>query len=127
MNLKIVLFTRNFTWVTLLSVLGLSLCLFFLYAVVVDFISFLPIYKTLSVLLTSPIFFLTVILVTGFLAVLDLEYLVLQKEIQPPIYHMLRSVSEGDRGFCEPESRRSMLEKVVGPVKDALFKYDETG
>lgn len=108
---------------TLVAVFLLSIVLFFIYMAIVDQISVLLVYKTIRALLNSPVFYLVVILLIGLMMIVDVVYLIVLKETQPPIYVMIRSITERSERSINYDERQSKLEKIIGPVKEALFGY----
>ena len=89
------MFTNSFTFYFLFSVLVLSIFLYFLYLFIADYIEFFDIYKTTYAVMTSPLFYLVVVLLCGIGFGVDMLYRVLEKEKEKPLYLLYRSLMEG--------------------------------
>lgn len=61
---------------------------------IADLIQIFAIYKTMQALITSPIFYLNVILIIGVAILFDLMILVLEREIRTPLYLLFKSLNE---------------------------------
>jgi len=92
------MFTKMFNFFTWFSVIVLSVLLYFLYMFVADYVQTFVIYKTLSALLSSPIFYLSVILVVGIGIMIDVFYIAMEREIRTPLFLLYKSLLERKMG-----------------------------
>lgn len=88
------MYTKAFNYFTWFSVIGLSIVLYFIYMVVADYIKTFVIYKTLSAVLSSPLFYLSVILVVGISVMIDVFYIAIEREIKTPLFLLYKSLLE---------------------------------
>ncbi len=95
-DIKIMFFTRFFTTYSILSIFVFSFGLYILYFFVADLIEVFFIYKTAMSIITSPIFYLTILLMIGTSMLIDVFILVFQKESKPPLYLLFKSLMEKD-------------------------------
>ena len=93
-SVKIMVFTRNFTWLNLIAVLVMSLLLYTVYFFIADLISSFRIFRTALAIVTSPITYFGVLFLVLLFFMGDLLYLVTKRETQTPLYLMFRSLEE---------------------------------
>ena len=62
--------------------------------VIADYISSFVVYKTLAALLSSPLFYLSVVLIIGVSIMIDVFYLVMERELQTPLFLLYKSLIE---------------------------------
>lgn len=88
------MYTKTFNAFSWLSVLVLSLVLYFIYMIIADYVQSFVVYKTLSVLLTSPLFYLTVILTMGIAIMIDVFFIAVNREVKTPLFLLYKSLLE---------------------------------
>lgn len=102
-DLKILFFTRFFSWISFASVLVFSLGIYIAYIFISNQISNFYVYKTARALLTSLLFYLVVFLISGVAIIFDVFILVMEREIKTPLYLMFKSLLQkknvGKKGF----------------------------
>ena len=77
------------------------------------------VYKTARAILSSPIFYLTVILMMGTAIVFDALILIVQKETSTPLYLLFKSLMERD---ISNEEKIGYFDTIVTQIKEKLFK-----
>ena len=92
--------------------------------VITDVFSILYIYKVMKALLSSPMYYFLTLLLTGLFIIFDIMYLIILRETQPSLSQMFVSLEKKREKGDQTAARRSLFDKVVGPVKDTLFGYD---
>lgn len=93
-DIKILFFNKHFTWIFFVSVFIFSIGIYIAYFFIADFIQVFAIYKTVQALISSPIFYLNVILVIGVAVLVDMLILVLHRELKTPLYLLFKSLNE---------------------------------
>jgi len=93
-DVKILFFTRYFTSYSIMSIFIFSIGIYIIYFFVADYVEVFLIYKTVNAILSSPVFYFTLILLTGTGIVFDTLILIIQKETKTPIYLLFKSVME---------------------------------
>ena len=114
---KIVFFTRFFTWCSFVSVFVFSIGIYIVYFFVADMINVFIIYKTALALITSPIFYLNVILLVGMAIMVDTLILILEKELKTPMYLLYKSLIDNDY-----KNKDQLFDVLVNKVKKKLYK-----
>ena len=120
-NVKMVVFTRSFTWINLFAILILSILLYIVYFLVADTITSFLIFRTARAILSSPLTYFIVLLLSLTLLAADLFYLVLKRERQTPLYLMFRSLEEEEHNIDKIEA----YETLVNDVKRRIFTKEE--
>lgn len=95
-DVKILFFTKFFTWCFVASVLLFSIFIYIAYFFIADMIPVFYIYKTAHALLTSPIFYLNLILIIGVACMFDILVLLLERELRTPLYLLFKSLMQKD-------------------------------
>lgn len=116
-DIKILFFTKFFTWFMVISVFLFSIGIYFVYFFVADYFNIFLIYKTAQALIESPIFYLNLILLIGTQIIVDITILILEKELRTPVYLMFRSLMNQN-----DEDTLKKLELVAREVKPKLYK-----
>ena len=75
-DIKIMFFTRFFTTFSLLSVFVFSFGIYIIYFFVADMINVFFIYRTAIAVISSPVFYLTCLLMIGTSIVIDMAFLI---------------------------------------------------
>lgn len=114
---KIIFFTRFFTWCSFISVFVFSIGIYIVYFFVADMINVFIIYKTALALITSPIFYLNVILLVGMAIMVDTLILILEKELKTPMYLLYKSLIDNDY-----KNKDQLFDVLVNKVKKKLYK-----
>ena len=113
------MFTKAFNFLLFFSVLGFSIALYIAYFWIADNVKFFLIYKTGSVLLRSPTFYLIVLLVIGIAVIFDVFYLVILREWQTPVYLLFKSLIENKQITNEERERISQL--IADKIKHNVY------
>ena len=116
-DIKILFFTRFFTWCTVFSVFIFSIGIYILYFFIADYVPVFYIYKTVYALLTSPIFYLSLVLIVGIAIMFDLLIIILEREIRTPLYLLFKSLMQKD----EEEDKAKYFELIVNEVKNKIY------
>ena len=120
MDAKLFLFTKAFNFLLFFSVLGFSIVLYIAYFWIADNVRYFLIFKTGKALLSSPTFYLIVLLVIGIAVIFDVFYLVVVREWQTPVYLLFKSLMENKQITNEERERVSKL--IAEKIKHN--KYD---
>lgn len=88
------MYTKLFNFFSWFSIIVLSFLLYFIYLIIADYVQSFVIYKTLSALLSSPLFYLSVILVVGIAVIIDVFYIAMEREIRTPLFLLYKSLLE---------------------------------
>lgn len=121
-DVKILFFTRYFTWYSIVSIFVFSLGIYFLYFLLADFIKIFYVYKTALTILSSPIFYLTLFLMTGTAIIFDTLVLVVQKETRTPLYLLFKSLMERE---LSSQDKQGYFNAIVTQIKEKLFNSKE--
>ena len=114
---KIIFFTRFHTWCSFLSVFVFSIGIYIVYFFVADMIDVFIIYKTALALITSPIFYLNVVLLVGMAIMVDTLILILEKELKTPMYLLYKSLIDNDY-----RNKDELFDVIVSKIKKKLYK-----
>lgn len=115
---KIMFFTRFHTWCSFVSVFVFSIGIYVIYFFVADMIDVFIIYKTALALITSPIFYLNVILLVGMAVMVDTLILILEKELKTPMHLLYKSLIDNDY-----KNKDELFDVIVGKIKKKLYKW----
>ena len=113
------LFTKAFNWLLIVSVIFFSIALYVVYFWIADNVRVFLIYKTASVLLRSPLFYLIVLLLIGMSILFDLLYIVIIREWQTPIYMLFHSLFTRDDLSQEERARISHI--IADRIKHNMY------
>ena len=115
------MYTKNFTILSVSSILFLSVILYIIYLFLADQVAVFKIYKTAIVVLSSSHFYFIMILVVGISVILDVFYIVLVREVKTPIYLLFKSLME--RKHLTFEERTSLFKIIVEKIKSNIYEY----
>lgn len=116
-TIKICVFNQRFTWLFVFSVLVLSLFLYAIYIFIADLIPGFRVYRTARALLSTPNFYLCILLLALFSLIIDLMYVFYKKEVRTPLAQMFRSLEEESHDI--PKQRAYQL--IITTIKSSLF------
>lgn len=116
-DVKILFFTRFFTWCSIMSVLLFSIGFYILYFFIADNVTIFYVYKTAHALLTSPIFFLSLILIIGIAIMFDVLILIVERELRTPLYLLFKSLMSN-----EDLEKSEYFDMIVNQVKTKIYK-----
>ena len=120
-DIKILLFTKNFTFLSILTVLCLSLLIYVIYFFIADATSIFLVYRTATAILGSPLFYCCLILLSFFMVMIDIFMMTVIRETKTPMYMMYQSIQDN---YKEVE-RESSYKKLVSQVKNNIFGTNE--
>ena len=100
-DLKLMMFTRHFNVFIFISVFLFSIVLYVVYFLIADSIPVFLIYKTGAAVLSSGRFYLTLLLIFGFLLLVDLFFLALHREWSSPLYMLFKSLVQKKKANSE--------------------------
>lgn len=66
--------------------------------IIADYVESFVVYKTLAALLSSPLFYLSVILVIGIAIIIDVFYIALDREVKTPLFLLYKSLVQRKMG-----------------------------
>ena len=89
--------------------------------IVADYIESFVIYKTLSALLSSPLFYLSIILVVGIAIMIDVFYIAIEREVRTPLFLLYKSLLE--RKMANKEKVEGFDNIVVHMQKKMAAEY----
>ena len=118
-DIKILFFTRYFTSYSILSIFVFSIGIYIVYFFVADFINVFFVYKTALAILSSPLFYLTVLLMMGTAIIFDILILIVQKETRTPLYLLFKSLMERE---ISNEEKIGYFDAIVHQIKEKLFQ-----
>ena len=91
-DLKLLMLTKHFNMFIFISVILCSIVLYIVYFFIADMIPIFLIYKTAKAIMTSLPFFLTLLLILGFVTIVDLFIISIDREINKPMYMLFKSL-----------------------------------
>ena len=92
--------------------------------IVADYIESFVIYKTLSALLSSPLFYLSIILVVGIAIMIDVFYIAIEREVRTPLFLLYKSLLE--RKMANKEKVEGFDNIVVHMQKKIAAEYQNS-
>ncbi len=98
-DLKLLFNTNHVTVFVILSVLLLSLLLYFGYSWIADGVFSFKIYKTMNALVNSPQFYLTQVLIIGFFIIVEILLFVIEREFDAPLYLLFKTLIRNQNRF----------------------------
>lgn len=108
-DLKLLVNTNYLTIFVIFSVFVLSLALYIGYSWIADNIFTFKIYKTMEMLVTSPIFYLSIGLVIGLFLIIEILIFLLEREFDAPLYLLFKSLVKNQNRFVQGNFRRLFL------------------
>lgn len=117
------MFTKLFNFFSWFSVIVLSVVLYFIYLIVADYVQSFVVYKTLSALLSSPLFYLSVILVVGVGIMIDVFYIAVEREVRTPLFLLYKSLIE--RKMANPEKIEGFDNIVIHMKNKIASRYKD--
>ena len=75
------------------------------------------IYRTALALITSPIFYLNIVLLLGMAIMVDYLILIVEKELKTPMYLLYKSLLDNDF-----KDKDQLFEVIVNKIKKKLYK-----
>lgn len=87
-----------------------------IYFFAADYIKVFKVYKTVDTLLSSPIFFLNILLLVGSAIIFDSLILIIERELRTPIYLLFKSLMN-----LSQKERRDYFDFVAKKIKKKLF------
>lgn len=93
-DIKILFFTKFFTWMSFFSVFIFSIGIYIAYFFIADMIPSFVIFRTVYALITSPIFYFNLYLIIGISILFDMFILITEREIKTPLYLLYKSLLE---------------------------------
>ena len=115
-DIKILFFTKFFTLCSILSVIVFSIGIYIVYFFVADFINIFLVYKTAMALITSPIFYLKLILMVGTAIMFDFLLLILERELRTPIYLLFKSLMHK-----KTTEKEAYFNTIVTNIKNNIY------
>ena len=113
------LFTKAFNLLVIVSVLFFSIGLYIVYFWIADNVTLFLIYKTANALLSSPMFYLSVLLVIGISIIFDVLYIMIIREYETPIYLMFKSLVENKN--LNSDERERILVIISDKIKKNMY------
>lgn len=107
--MKLLVNTNYLTIFVIFSVFVLSLALYIGYSWIADNIFTFKIYKTMEMLVTSPIFYLSIGLVIGLFLIIEILIFLLEREFDAPLYLLFKSLVKNQNRFVQGNFRRLFL------------------
>jgi hypothetical protein len=120
-DVKLLMYTKNFTILSVSSILFLSIILYIIYLFIADQVNVFKIYKTAIVVLSSSHFYFIMILVVGVSVIVDVLYIVLVREVKTPIYLLFKSLME--RKNLTFDERTALFKVIVDKIKSNIYEY----
>ena len=115
---KIFIFTRNMTWLSFVSIMGLSVLLYIAYFFLADLYDGFKIYKSAFNVLSSPSFYLLLLQVLAVTIIVDVFILITVREVKTPLYLMFRSIEESAK---PKEEKVKAFSRLASKVKRLIF------
>jgi hypothetical protein len=115
------MYTKNFTILSVSSILFLSVGLYLVYLFIADQVNVFKIYKTAIVVLSSAHFYFIMLLAIGISIIIDVFYIVMVRETKTPIYLLFKSLLE--RKNLTTDERTSLFTIIVEKIKNNIYEY----
>ncbi len=109
------MFTKNMSWISILSILFLSFVLYFSYFFLADIFTSFQIYKTVFSLIQTPHFYFILILVIVLSVIVDFFYLVIIREVDTPLYMLFKSLMQ--RKSLSDDQRKDLFDRSIKYIK----------
>lgn len=120
-DIKLLMYTKNFTWLSVGSILFLSIGLYIIYLFIADQVYSFKIYKTAIVVLSSSHFYFILVLVIGVSVIVDVFYIAIVREVKTPIYLLFKSLME--RKNITHDERSAIFKTIVENIKKDKYEY----
>lgn len=115
------MYTKNFTWISVGSILFLSIGLYIIYLFIADQVYTFKIYKTAIIVLSSSHFYFILLLVVGVSVIVDVFYIAIVREVKTPIYLLFKSLME--RKNITHDERTAIFKTIVDNIKSNKYEY----